>query len=63
MFHRVYYLAPPTFLITQAQLHQVYNYTFISNIIYSKMNQRPAFQGVTIFQSAIAWKEVRKKNF
>jgi len=27
------------------------------------MNQRPAFQGLTLFQSATAWKEVRNKKF
>jgi hypothetical protein len=54
----VYYHASPTCLITPARLQQVYNYIFISKIInmYSRMNQRPAFQGLTSFHSATAWK-------
>jgi len=35
MFQIVYHHTPPTRLITQARLQQVYNYTFISKIIYS----------------------------
>jgi len=63
MFRIIYYHAPPTCLITQARLQQVYNYIFVSKIIYSRMNQIPAFQGLTLFQSATAWKEVRNKKF